>query len=260
MPVELSRWMRISLVVILAVVAAGAAAYGYRYFTTPVVFTLTVGSADGEAASVMKTIAARLASTKAPVRLKVIDTGTMRAAAQQFADRKADLAIVRADLSGLADARSVVIVAHGVVMLLVPPDSTIDSIAKLKGKTVGVVGGDINASLLQALDKGYDLTASHVHFKDLDLQEAPKAVASKAVSALVVVAPVTPHYILRCPAIPNRSRSKQPALSPRSCRPSKATISPKVRCAGHLPFLTMTSRRCAFRSTSSPTSPSMTIA
>jgi TRAP-type uncharacterized transport system substrate-binding protein len=195
MPVELSRWVRISLVMIGAVVAAGAAAYGYRFFTTPIVFTVAVGSADGEAASVMKTIAARLASTKAPVRLKVVDTGTMTAAAKQFADKKADLAIVRADLPGLADARSVVIVAHGVVMLLVPSDSAIDSIAKLKGKTVGVIGSDVNASLIQALDKGYDLTANHVSFKNLDLQEAPKAVASKAVSALVVVAPVTPHYV-----------------------------------------------------------------
>ena len=195
MPVRVSWLMRITLVMVVGVVAAGAAAFGYRYFTTPVVFTVAAGSVDGEAANVMKMIAERLASKKAPVRLKVVDTGTMLAAAQQFADKKADLAVVRADLNGLADARSVVIVAQGVVMILVPSDSGIDSIAKLKGKAVGVVGGDINSFLIQALDKGYDLTANRVQFKDLDLQEAPKAVASKAVSALVIVVPATPRYI-----------------------------------------------------------------
>src|SRR5262245_9653841 len=169
MPVELSRWTRIALVMVVAVAAAGAAAYGYRYFTTPIVFTVAVGSLDGEAVSVMQTIAARLASTKAPVRLKVTDAGTMQAAAKQFADKKADLAIVRADLGGLADARSVVIVAHSVVMLLVPSDSSIDSIDKLKGKSVGVIAKAVNDSLIQALDKGYDLTANRVSFKGLDL-------------------------------------------------------------------------------------------
>jgi len=200
MPFELSQWTRIGLVLIVGVIAAGAAAYGYRFFTTPVVFTVAAGS-DGEAANVMKTIAARLTSSKAPVRLKVIETGTMQAAAEQFATKKADLAVVRADLPGLADARSVVVAAQGVVMLLVPSDSTIDSIAKLKGKAVGVVGGDINAALVQALDKAYDLIANKVQFKNLDLQDAPKAIASKAVSALLVVAPATPRYVAATRAV-----------------------------------------------------------
>jgi TRAP-type uncharacterized transport system substrate-binding protein len=53
----------------------------------------------------MSTIAAQLASDGAPVRLKVIDTGTTVESARQFAAGKVDLAVVR-------DAATLNVVAH----------------------------------------------------------------------------------------------------------------------------------------------------
>ena len=67
---------------------------------------MATGSIDGEAAKAMPAIANRLASTNAPVRLKVIDSGTALEAAQTFAAGKADLAVVRGDVGDLSGGRA----------------------------------------------------------------------------------------------------------------------------------------------------------
>ena len=46
--------------------------------------TVAAGSADGETARLMSTIAMRLASTNAPVRLQVVDEGNALDAAKAF--------------------------------------------------------------------------------------------------------------------------------------------------------------------------------
>ena len=48
----------------------------YRYFAKPVVLTVAVGSIDGEALSLISAIAARLTTSNAHVRLKVVDANT----------------------------------------------------------------------------------------------------------------------------------------------------------------------------------------
>jgi len=68
----------------VAVFAAGAGLLAYRYYTRPVTLTVAVGSIDGEAAKAMSALASELVSTNAPVRLKVIDSGTSLEAAKVF--------------------------------------------------------------------------------------------------------------------------------------------------------------------------------
>jgi TRAP-type uncharacterized transport system substrate-binding protein len=195
MPVELPRWLRVVLVAILATLGIGAGLFGWRYYTRPVTLTVAAGSFDGESVRLMGAIAGRLTAKNAPVRLKVLDAGTAVEASKAFSAGKAELAVVRGDIGDLSAARTVVVVAYGVVMFLVPSNSSIDSIDKLKNKTVGLVGGDVDTPVVQALDKEYDLSGNRVHFKNLTLDETPNALKSKEVSALLVVAPVSPKYI-----------------------------------------------------------------
>ena len=89
-------WLRFVLLVGLVGLASGASLLAYRYYTRPVTLSVAVGSIDGEAAKAMSAIASRLVSTNAPVRLKVIDSGTALAAANTFSAGKADLEIGRA--------------------------------------------------------------------------------------------------------------------------------------------------------------------
>jgi TRAP-type uncharacterized transport system substrate-binding protein len=187
-------WLRFVLLLGAVGIASGAGLLGYRYFTRPVTLSVVVGWIDGEAAKAMSAIASRLVSTNAPVRLKVIDSGTALEAAQTFSEGKADLAVVRGDVGDLSQAQAVVVVSHVVVLVIVPPGSAIDSIDKLKGRRVGVVGGDANSKIVDVLSKEYGFDRAKI-FKDIALLDARRAVQSKEVNALLVVIPLTEKYL-----------------------------------------------------------------
>src|SRR3979490_961636 len=139
MSIKLPLWLRFVLVVGVVGLVSGASLFAYRYYTHPVTLSVAVGSIDGEAASAMSAIASRLGATNPPVRLKVIDTGTVLEAANAFSAGKVDLAVVRGDVGDLSQAQAVVVVSHVVVLIIAPPGSTIDGMASLKGRTVRVV-------------------------------------------------------------------------------------------------------------------------
>jgi TRAP-type uncharacterized transport system substrate-binding protein len=194
MSTRLPLWLRFTLLVGVVILAAGASLFGYRYYTRPVTLTIAVGSIDGEAAKAMSTIASRLVSTNAPVRLKVIDSGTVLEAADAFAAGKVDLAVVRGDVGDLSQAQAVVVVSHVVALIIAPPGSSIDSMSKLKGHAVGVVSGAANSKLVDVLSKEYGLDRAKV-FKDIALSDARRAIQSKEVSALLIVIPLAEKYL-----------------------------------------------------------------
>jgi hypothetical protein len=98
MSTRLPLWLRFFLLLGVVVFAAGAGLLAYRYYTRPATLSLAVGSIDGEAAKAMSAIASELVSTSAPVRLKIIDSGTPLEAANAFSAGKVDLAVVRGDV------------------------------------------------------------------------------------------------------------------------------------------------------------------
>src|SRR3954470_8606376 len=193
--IRLSLWRRIILLAGVVVVVTGVSLLGYRYYTRPITLTVAVGSIDGEAAKAMSAIAGRLASIKAPVRLTVTDTGTALDAGKVFAAGKADLAVVRGDVGDLSQAQAVLVVAHMAALIIAPPGSSITSISTLKGRTVGVLGGEVNAKIVDVLNNTYDLPRAKVLFKNLALTEARQALQSKEVSALLVVIPLSGKYL-----------------------------------------------------------------
>jgi TRAP-type uncharacterized transport system substrate-binding protein len=191
---KLPLWLRFILLVGVVGLASGASLLAYRYYTRPATLSVAVGSIDGEAAKAMSAIASRLVSTNAPVRLKVVDSGTALEAAKTFAAGQTDLAVVRGDVGDLSQAQAVVVVSHVVVLVVVPPGSAIDSIEKLKGRRVGVIGGETNAKIVDVLSKEFGLDPAKV-FKDIALPDARRAVQSKEVSALLVVIPLAGKYL-----------------------------------------------------------------
>ena len=191
---NLPLWLRFVLLVGIVGLVSGASLMAYRYYTRPVTLSVAVGSIDGEAAKAMSAIASRLVSTNAPVRLKVIDSGTALEAARTFAAGNADLAVVRGDVGDLSQAQAVVVVSHVVVLIIVPPDSTIDSMTKLRGGRVGVIGGDTNAKIVDVLTKEYGLDRAKA-FKDIALSDARRAIQSKEIGALLIVIPLAEKYL-----------------------------------------------------------------
>jgi len=207
--IRLPLWLRAFLVVVAFILAAAAGLFGYRYYTHPTTLTVAVGSIDGEAAKAMSAMASQLVSTNAPVRFKVIDTGTALEAAKAFAAGKVNLAVVRGDVGDLSQGGSVVIVARVVALLVAPPGSSIDGIAALKGHTVGVIGGETNSRLIDALSKEYGLVRVKT-FKDVALADARHALQTEEISALLVVIPLSEKYL----ALVRGMFQQSPKLSP----------------------------------------------
>jgi hypothetical protein len=87
------------------------------------------------------------------------------------------------------------VVAHMTALIIAPPGSSITSISALKGRTVGVLGGEANARIVEVLTNTYDLARAKVVFKNLALTDARQALQSKEVSALLVVIPLSAKYL-----------------------------------------------------------------
>lgn len=194
-PIAFPFWGRVMLLAGIFGLVAGGGLLAYRTFERPTTLTLAVGSFDGGAAKSAAIIASRFATKGSPIRLTVENVGSVADAAKAFAAGKADLAAVRADVGDLADARSVVVLDKGVVMLMALPGSRVTTIEGLHGRTVGVVGGDINHRLVGALTRQYDLARANVTFKDIAYADVRRAIETREVAALLVVTPLTEKYL-----------------------------------------------------------------
>src|ERR1700722_8920500 len=212
--IALPLWVRAILLAGVFCIVAGAALMSYRYYQRPTTLTVAVGSFDGAAQKIASIVAGRLATTDSPVRLKVEKAGNALDAAKAFAAGTADLAVVRADAGDLSQARPVAVTAHGVVMIVAPPGSSITSIAKLRDHTVGVVGGEINRGIVEVLKKEYDLGRANVVFKDIAPADARRAVQTKQVSALLLVVPLTGKYLAFVKGLFPESPNSSPVLIP----------------------------------------------
>jgi TRAP-type uncharacterized transport system substrate-binding protein len=178
-----------------AVIAGGW--LSYRYFAKPIYLTVAAGSVDGEALALISAISARLAASNAHVRLRVVDTGTSAKASEMLATHKADLAIVRGDTGGLSDARSVLLLTHGVVLLVAPSAASADSLGDLRNTTIGVVGGAINLPVVEALKQVYQFDRAKVTFQDVAITDAAAKLSSGQVHALLAVVPLTERYLAK---------------------------------------------------------------
>lgn len=206
---RLPRWLRIALVGSLTALACGLGLFGYRYATHPAALTVAVGSIDGDAARLMSAVAARMAETNAPVRLQVIDKGTVQGAIDALAAGETELAVARTDVGNLSSARTVVLITHAVALIAVPSGSSVDSVDGLKGKTVGVIGADVNRQVISVLSKAYDLDRAKVVFRNIAASDVPQALQSKQIQALLVVMPISEKYLgMLRNALPRSAKSK----------------------------------------------------
>ena len=209
---SLPRWARLGTVLGIVLLAAGLGLFTYRHLTRPVTLTVAAGSVDGDAVRVMSTIAGKLASSNSNVRLKVVDAETALGAAQALATGQADLAIVRSDLGDLSSARTVALLTHVVVLLIVPAGSPIKEVEGLKGKMLGVLGGSTNKAIAEMLRNSFDL--GRMQIKDLGLDDVRPAIQAKQIHALLAVVPISERYITALRAFFASEGKRHPTLIP----------------------------------------------
>ena len=212
--IVMPRWLRMVLVAGVLVLVAGAALFGYRWYSRPTTLTIAVGSLDGEAPRLVSALASGLAAANAPVRLKLVETKSALEAADLFSSGKTDLAVVRGDVGDLSQAQAIVILAHAVVMLVAPPGSPITDIADLKRASVGVVGGEINRKVVGVLTQEYDLGRANVTFRDLAFTETRKALDAKEVRAILLVVPLAEKYLTLLRGLFPQNPKTAPVLIP----------------------------------------------
>ena len=181
----------------LVVLACGAGLFGYRYTTHPTTLSIAVGSLDGVAPQLMSALAARLASTGAPVRLKVVDKGTELEAIKAFSGRTSGLGnrtrrYWRSIHSG-----------HGCCLHARRRSThrtarrSITSMDDLKGKTIGgVIGGEVNHKVVDALANAFYLSGPLLPlFRRSTVADIPQGLKSQKMNAVLVVMPVTEKYL-----------------------------------------------------------------
>ncbi|MCK1410210.1 TAXI family TRAP transporter solute-binding subunit [Bradyrhizobium sp. 76] len=191
------RWLRALLVGAATAAIIGGSWLTYRHFAKPIYLTVAAGSADGEALALTSAISARLAASKSHIRLRVNDSSTSAKAAELLAAGKADLAIVRGDTGGLADARSVMLLTHGVVLIMAPATVSADSLGDLRDTTIGVIGGAINRQMVDALKQVYQFDRAKVRFQDVAIADGAAALSSGQVHVLLAVVPLTEKYLTK---------------------------------------------------------------
>ena len=211
--IRLPLWLRMVSLVGIVVLVTSAGLWGYRYATRPVTLSVAVGSIDGEAAKAMSAVASRLVSIDAPVRLKVVDTGTALEAAKAFSTGNVDLAVVRGDVGDLSRAQAVVVVSYVVALVMAPPGSTIDRMDKLKGRIVGVIGGEANTRIVDVLCKEYGFDRTKM-FRNIAPSDARRAIQAKEVGAILVVLPLIQKYLSQVRDIFHDGPKAVPVLIP----------------------------------------------
>ena len=212
--IAMPGWLRIVLVIGVVVLVAGAGLFGYVWYSRPTTLTIAAGSRAGEATKLVSARPRRLAATKAPVRLNLVETTHALEAADLFSSNKVDLAVVRGDVGDLSQAQAVVILAHAVVLLVAPPGSSIADVAGLKRLTVGVVGGEMNRKVVSILTDEYDLGRANVTFRHLAMAETRRALDAKEVRAILVVVPLADKYLTLLRGLFPQNPKSAPVLIP----------------------------------------------
>jgi TRAP transporter TAXI family solute receptor len=208
------RWARVTLVLGVLVIAGGIGAYAYRLMSQPTTLTVAAGSFDGDAPKLMTAVASKLNAANTSVRLKVVEKMTAAEAAAALAKGETDLAVIRPDNGDFASARALMVVAHAAVLIIAPPGSGVTSMDDLKGKTIGVIGGQINQTVTAIIAREYEFEKNKTRFRYLLPVEAAPAVNLKQVQALLVVTPLSERYIARVREILARGPKGKVTLVP----------------------------------------------
>ena len=100
------------------------------------------------------------------------------------------LALVRSDAAP-KDGQTLVILRRDAVVFLAPGGSAVDSVAKLRGSTVGLLDGrKLDARLLDLILTHFGIPPSSVHRRILTIDQLTEAARGRQIGSVFVVAPV----------------------------------------------------------------------
>jgi TRAP transporter TAXI family solute receptor len=189
----------VALVVLAGILAIiGTLAAGYYFAVRPVTLRIAVGPANSDDLKVVQALSQAFVTAHSQIHLRPIQTEGATASAQLIAEGKADLAIVRGDLSVPKNAQAVATLRKNVAVLWVPPaikgkkaGAKITKIAQLAGRRIGVVGRTpANVDLLKVILQQYGLDPRKVEVIQFPTSEATDAIRSQRADAYLAAGPI----------------------------------------------------------------------
>lgn len=191
---------RSAVFIVLAGVLAiiGIVTAGYYFAVRPVALRIAVGPAGSDDLKVVHALSQAFVQAHSQIRLRPIPTEGATASAQMIAEGKADLAIVRGDLSVPKNVQAVATLRKNVAVLWVPPamkgkkaGAKITKIAQLAGRRIGVIGRTpANVDLLKVILQQYGVDPNKVEVVQFPASEAADAIRNRKADAYLAAGPV----------------------------------------------------------------------
>src|ERR1700733_15312290 len=186
----------VALAAILAIV--GMLAAGYYFAVRPVTLRIAVSPANSDDLKVVQALSQAFVTSHSQIRLRPIQTDGATTSAQMIADGKADLAIVRGDLSVPKNAQAVATLRKNVAVLWVPAAvkgkkgaAKITKISQLAGRRLGVVGRTpANVDLLKVILHQYGVDPNKVEVVQFPTSDSVDAIRSQKADAYLAAGPI----------------------------------------------------------------------
>lgn len=185
---------RSAVFIVLAGVLAiiGIVTAGYYFAVRPVALRIAVGPAGSDDLKVVHALSQAFVQAHSQIRLRPIPTEGATASAQMIAEGRADLAIVRGDLSVPKNVQAVATLRKNVAVLWVPPamkgkkaGAKITKIAQLAGRRIGVIGRTpANVDLLKVILQQYGVDPNKVEVVQFPASEAADAIRNRKAAYL----------------------------------------------------------------------------
>lgn len=182
------RRLKVLAMVFVGVAVAAAAAYG---LFAPRLLRVAVGPLGGQDIRIVVAFLQSLQREKASLRLKLVLTEGASASGALLESGKADLAVIRSDITVPEKAATVAIFRREAVYFVTRPGSKITKIGDLKGKAIGSIAPrPANDRMLESILTHYGIAASEVDVIRGNQAEIGQALQDGKLDAFFAVAPV----------------------------------------------------------------------
>jgi len=189
------RTVLVTLAAVLAIV--GSLVAGYYFAMRPVTLKIAVGPPNSDDVKVVQTLTQAFVQHRSYVRLKPLQTDGAVASAEDLAQGKADLAIIRGDLDVPRNAQAVATLRKNFVVLWAVPikgkkaGSKITKISQLAGRRVGVIGKtQANVNLLKVILQQYSVDPAKVEIIQFPANEAAEAIRHQKADVYLAAGPL----------------------------------------------------------------------
>lgn len=198
-----------------------AAAMVALYLSRATTLTVAVAPSDGTEPALIRAYADALVARRRDVRLRAVAFDDVRESAAALQSGRADLAVVRPDVSLPANALTLAILRDQAMMIASPEAAGIKAFPDLARKRLGIVAHkDADHTLIESLVEHYGLTLQEdattpvpprtVALVPVAEHELAAAFAEKRIDAVVaVIAPAAPTALRIVGIVQSASRSRK---------------------------------------------------